>query len=90
MIQKHELKKENKKQLKAIKLERDKKIAEINNKQSLEQYVRVMQKIENAINEGKHNVFVFEHLYDNNYRKLRKEGFKINYCSLDNETIIHW
>ena len=81
---------ENKRQLEAIKLERDKKIAEINNKQSLEQYARVRQKIEDAINKGKRDAFIFEHLYDNNYKKLSKEGFKINYYSLDNETIIHW
>ena len=50
----------------------------------------VREKIEKAINNGERTTFISEYLYDDNYKKLKKEGFKINYYFLDNETFINW
>ena len=50
----------------------------------------VREKIKNAINNGERSICIFERLYDDNYKKFKKEGFKINYYSLDNKTFINW
>ena len=90
IIEKHKIRVQNKEQLKRIIAEREKTIAEVHRRKSLIQYNMVREKIEKAINNGERTTFISECLYDDNYKKLKKEGFKINYYSLDNETFIHW
>ena len=89
IIEKHKIRVQNKEQLKRIIAEREKTIAEVHRRKSLIQYNMVREKIKNAINNGERSIRIFEHLYDDNYKKLKKEGFKIFYDCLDKETYIN-